>query len=612
MMELKSLDELIKYAVLLVTTTNFQIELSKTITEVEKEDKFVDYKKELDGIVTDIVTNDFLKKKDTISNFIQSIVYVFDQALNRYCKDKGIDTNKIFFVYKGGNVLKVIAQEFIHELPGNAQDIFFEYYSKFFKKSDADFSIYIHPELENYDKVYEDITTLSYLLLNIMRIYFLLQPTYFDYNKNNRLIQMGILFESLENLNKAYTLQNTESTYYQNKIKSLALKDIHVDSNGDKLPPVETKRTDMYMEFMKPQEQPLSKPSLQPLSKPSSTNPPQKKYILASQLGGGKMMRVSEIKPLDDYADKSNLVMPAFIKKHREAFGSSKNSIYYISVNKTLKFISNNLPIEFNLVRMKVNFGATIERPNGSEKQIKLGAELIDVSIPKRTSTGIIEFFKDVSHNVSIYNYSSINYNFKFRGSSPQYMIHDLEFILFHVSKYPWEDVKYAKRINRLMFLYFVDMLLINKNDDINTRLYIVRNYLIKTKNNCFTKVVASDLEREYDNVMDVISGYVDRSQVEANKHNFVIKEFLTYYRSILRTAEEQIDDFKNFCKVVESNIDELVNMLDSIQLYITQDGKVHESTIFSVSQWGGKRNPYFNKYKKYKLKYLQSRQFRR
>src|SRR5205085_670815 len=48
---------------------------------------------------------------------------------------------------------------------------------------------------------------------------------------------------------------------------------------------------------------------------------------------------------------------------------------------------------------------------------------------------------------------------FSFLGYSLEYLISDLERILFYDIDYPWDDVKYAKRIKRLLYLYFITLL---------------------------------------------------------------------------------------------------------------------------------------------------------
>ena len=38
------------------------------------------------------------------------------------------------------------------------------------------------------------------------------------------------------------------------------------------------------------------------------------------------------------------------------------------------------------------------------------------------------------------------------------YLIYDLEEILFNENMFPWEDKKYYKRLYRLFYMYFVDI----------------------------------------------------------------------------------------------------------------------------------------------------------
>ena len=97
--------------------------------------------------------------------------------------------------------MRIVAKEFMHELPGSIADILEKYYNKEFKKSDADFSIYINPSIQNFDDIYEDTTNLSYLILSYIRTIFLLnENTFFDFYKKNDDIRRDILLEYFKKL----------------------------------------------------------------------------------------------------------------------------------------------------------------------------------------------------------------------------------------------------------------------------------------------------------------------------------------------------------------------------------------------------------------------------
>jgi hypothetical protein len=92
-----------------------------------------------------------------------------------------------------------------------------------------------------------------------------------------------------------------------------------------------------------------------------------------------------------------------------------------------------------------------------------VGGELIDISIPTKDDFSLLQFYKH--QPIGIHRYTLRDGDghdapsLRFFGYSVEHLITDLEKIVFGDTKYPWTAEKYTKRINRLMFYYFIDML---------------------------------------------------------------------------------------------------------------------------------------------------------
>ena len=127
-----------------------------------KSEELVEPTKEFKGVMTDFVTNECLKTPEQQKKFANLIHSAFSTALKLYEQQKGLPANSIIFLFKGGNILRFVAYETMHELPGNVSDQIINYYKDSFKKSDADFTIYINPQLKNFDEVDEDINNLTF------------------------------------------------------------------------------------------------------------------------------------------------------------------------------------------------------------------------------------------------------------------------------------------------------------------------------------------------------------------------------------------------------------------------------------------------------------------
>ena len=181
--------------------------------------------------MTNLTTLYFLETANTTMQFIKLIVEIFGHALEEYKKMKNItDKNDIVFIYKGGNALKAIFLEYMYENPGVVTDIIRQYFQDSFGKSDADFQIFINPHLPNYDEIFEDLSVLSYLLLNRIRNIFLKNvDQWLDFYKYKSEIAESIMQRSLKKLNDSHAVTSDDrSPYYHAAFLNLNFLDITV------------------------------------------------------------------------------------------------------------------------------------------------------------------------------------------------------------------------------------------------------------------------------------------------------------------------------------------------------------------------------------------------
>ena len=89
--------------------------------EFENKEEYKDEDRPLkDLFFTDVVTNIFLNNKSALLNFLTLINRIFTEALNIYCTLNYLKETDIFFILKGGNILRFIANDILFELPGNS------------------------------------------------------------------------------------------------------------------------------------------------------------------------------------------------------------------------------------------------------------------------------------------------------------------------------------------------------------------------------------------------------------------------------------------------------------------------------------------------------------
>lgn len=464
-------------------TTGFVIqpkEMPHEISTISKE--LVDKKKPLKNLATDFVVNEFFRSAESLYLFLDIVHSVYRAALDRYQHEKGLKQNDLIFMFKGGNILRFIANEFLNEFPKGSIEEIQNYYSIFFKRSDNDFSILINPHIADYDTVYLEIATLSYLLQNYLRKIFLANMLdFFDYPKYNPEYKQEILSKYLENLKS-------------------------IDEKYTKFYPQVNLSSDEGRDF------------------------------------------------LERYNDSDKIAVAKL---------NNSGSIFKITHNFALDFIDGSgLRVKFELTRMKIYFVAETE----DGETTSFGGELIDVSIPHRDQRSVYHFFEDISKNISTYTlkYSRDDAGkIVFLSSSISYLTEDLEYILFKFNDYPWQDEKYKKRLNRLLYLYFV---------------------------NIFTDAGAKSRRFEViDNFRKLILSYKekgDRVNVTVMK-GLSIEAFVEYLEAISYAVDKnpmEREGFDDFLETILVNIDFFYKILSNVKRYCKTDGITRSESIYTAN----------------------------
>ena len=251
------------------------------------------YNREYKDICTDIVNEDILDYQD-LYNFLYIISSTYIDVINDYIKKKKLKKDDILFVFKGGNIFKLIGEQFWNYLPGKAAEYIIENYKAYLKRSDIDFTIYINPKLEEFNLYFEELTYISYntqvLIRNILTHNKSICFTWFRYNK---IFKQKILLKWLEKLKTSKSInEDTNIIFYNNEFYNISLMD-------DK-----------------------AKTSIKPYIK-------QKDKIT-------------------EYTDNK-------MNKIQYEIDSIDSNFMYTTINKALEFSIGDLNTKFNLVRTKIN-----------------------------------------------------------------------------------------------------------------------------------------------------------------------------------------------------------------------------------------------------------------
>ena len=454
-------------------------------------------------IATDFVVDEFFKTKTPLYRFLRLVYTTFEDALGYYREIKGIDQWDLFFLYKGGNILRIVSSEFLLELPANATKELNEFYSPFFKRSDADFTIYLHPEIPNYEERYHEITVISYLLQDYIRDIFQTDlPRYFDFPKYNEDYQRRVMESYFEKFNsiEGYSFTNMS----------------------------------------------LGETSLFPVKTPFYRRNPDITLKFFEENFG------------EDIRLAGRIVIPE----------DEGKGIMTVTHNDALDFpnTKGDQRIKFNLTRTKVLFAL-----KQKQNVITVGGELIDVSMNHRDDSTLAHFFSEVRDNVRRYSLKYEDCVLNFNSYDLKYLIEDLENILFFQRNKPWEDRKYAKRINRLFYLDFVDIFMrVDSSFGRIELLWDIRDLVFKP-------IADVDNLRDIQAAQRGINVY---EQKHAEKELYIHSLVLSLRILLNKIDLEDLKNLKEMGELLIKNANLVIKTIENVRQYCTIDGKIKESAI--------------------------------
>lgn len=537
------LDNLLEKYNIDISDLNLKLDNSNKIFN---NDEFNDNKRPLKNFFTDFVNNHILDEHN-LYNLLYIINKLYNDTIKKYIKKNNLKDDDILFIFKGGNIFKLVAEKFWNELPNQAMYKLIDEYKAYFKRSDLDFGIYINPKLTKSIIITKEITIISYKIqLIINEIIFNNKNIFLKWFKYNSSYQNSIFEYELDKLNKLDVLSDNLSPYYNNKFTNIQF----ITNSRNYI-----NQNDAHIEYS------VYKNDIKLVDHDNA-----------------------DIEEFYNKSTVNNVILNPL----------NKRNFMYTSINKALNIDTkendntNTDILRFNLTRTKINFNLIMKNNNNSIKNISIGGELIDVSIGYDTT--IWKFYKKKSsfvHNILL---KKNNESFNINIYSYQYLYLDLDFILFKIIHLPWNDIKYKKRLYRVFYITFIDLFSTIKEDKLNNkhiRVFIqyyklIYNIIGKFKNNKATK-----------NNIDKISKLLSKNKFDELTSNFkckkncllfdllfkinIIIEKVLYPRELVNTKihnnqdinsdinnnrtldNNELDNLLEFIHIVKNNLDNLL-----------------------------------------------------
>ena len=577
-------DERINDLVNLIINKKFTIQQlengPKKVKAVIKNQEVVEPTKEFKGVFTDFITNELIKTPEQATNFLKLVYGTISKAIKLYIKNKNLPEESIIFLYKGGNILRFLFQEVTRELPYSVSKTIETYYKDSFKRSDADFSVFISPQVPDYEQVYIDISNLLFLLENQIRNVFMEHPMeYFEFFKLNERAKKNILEQYLVKLNETTTIKD-KLFDFDGKFVGLVFDDIKVGDNNVKYDP----KQDFMIAYV-------------------DKNTQAENYAV-------KLNYLHNLTSPD-------LVLSKLIEEEKKIYGNKITSSIFESSNEiSFSYPTVDFNIFFNLIRIKWSVNALFDRTTkegdkptkqkidlsdvqpmngGFQENIRLDGELIDITIPRKEDSTVSHFFEHLHQNISTYTTDNF---LEFTAPGILYLADDLERVLFKQVDVPWLAPKYEKRIKRLCFMYLLILFLNFPPGDINNDTRIT--YMKGIKAGIFDKIINDPSDK---NIKINLIDFLKNSSRNMKKNPF--RHLIINTGRILINPNADKSELVKYIGVVNENINKMIEIIDSIHNFINSKAIIREEELLhSPGLSGGSYNKYYKKYIKYKQKY--------
>jgi len=563
-----------------------QIFESENILENRKTtgDSNFNQKKKFYDLMTDLVSKEdvFTNSKQKNIFYFQSLVNnFFNKFIKEYLQQKRLPEDFIVFIYKGGTSLKIIYDKY-NKLLGKEETLLsstilesqdsnkLAFLSDYFKRSDSDYAIYINKNTKSQDEYFNYFYDMNILTTNILnqiknflssypiRELFLPLSVVTEEKLKNKLTEANkLLFANqstlsfFSNVEKFVGITFNNVTYMEPLPNSFDTYNIEEDNEedptnrgGDYGREYDSNQTGGSLNLVKESCEGLifKNNSLQKTKKASAIRCDF--YVTYEKRGTTYIPKIVSLSTLKN----------------------TDNGIYYY-LNETNRYIEfNNVNTSyFNLHRVKINSIFYMKTKDNKYGIFDVPSELIDIPISHFIDYKIREL--NLAHDIKKYSFLYENHKMFFNSYTVYGFLYDLQNQLFVEAEFPWKAAKYDKKINRMIFMYFV---------------YFYNNF------SNYNEILLNGIEiLNGKNI--VLEGKIRNSNEIRNISNEVI---LNNFYKMCHDYNNGTDDSLKYIETLRNSLEKFISI------------KVNDNikTDYAIS---GEEVPFLQKYLKYKHKYM-------
>ena len=425
-------------------------------------------KKFLSDEMTDFNSKYFFSDKEHRLRFINLVVKIltfYMKILKKYLK---LDDNNINFIFKGGIIIRFFVKEMVRDFGNDVENYIYSIIDEYVKIGDFDFEIITNPNDVSFENI-NKINILSQIVLLHVRNYLLEHKEfYFNFFNYSKKYQHNILSSTLKVLNeKCQSDSVPEDNFYHGIIIDYIEFDGSCTGSNDKtfqkiLSKSELKKINLYKNKEELTNNTFFGNCKTDFSIIKNVEDKSTETSDTKQVENNLMYFISTKNLLKEYNIPEQLVDNITLKS--KVSGNRLYSTY----NPDVMFLGGDGYFRnFQLNRIKYNYTIYFRKiVNGKTLLLKdnIPGEILDLSHAlsndiRKQQKHVMPYLK----NKYFDSFSFFNTDIDFMSYSFEGLIYDLKMIIFDENGYqPWKDVKYKKRIYRLLFLiifyYFSDI----------------------------------------------------------------------------------------------------------------------------------------------------------
>ena len=488
-----------------------------------------DNKRFLSDEMTDFNSNYFFSNKNHRLKFINLVTKTIQKYLDVLRPHLGLNKNNINIIFKGGIIIRFFLKELIRDFGNETDDYFSNIINKYIKIGDFDFEIISNPK-EISPILLNKINIISQLIILRIRNHLLkYKKYYFDIFNYNKDYQQNLLQITLNKLNHLCSTKDNTNFYNNITID-------YIEFDGDC---IDNKKKIFQKKINKYDLDELKKyKSKEDLANKTNISTCRTDFSIIKDMDNDENVYFILTKNLlKEYKIPVNLI------KGLTLANKIKGSQLYSTYNPNILFKGGDgFSRNFQLNRIKYNYIIYFKKQlsNGKILYLKdnIPGEILDLS------HSLHKDVRKIQKHIVPYNDNDyfrpihlLNYNINFMTYTIKGLITDLTMILFNEHGHkPWKDIKYLKRLYRLIFLVIFYYFMESKNQ----REYIsYRNKIRLVKK--FIKLIETN--------------FISKFDFKSKLMNDIKDDFHKVYKNVTKSEKYLYDDFKNNTVYILKNI---------------------------------------------------------